>query len=110
MGRAYSEALALIEAGKQMALGAVKEKPMRTVVEKKDKPKDVDLLALMEQKRREYLALKNFVDEQAKLGKPDKEEKKESVFNVRNIALALIASSPITGPLYVWWFRLLMGT
>jgi len=55
-------------------------------------------------------ALKNFVDEQAKLGKPDKEEKKESVFNVRNIALALIASSPITGPLYVWWFRLLMGT
>ena len=109
MGRAYSEALALIEAGKQMALGAVKEKPMRTI-EKKDKPQELDILALMEKKRREYLALKNFVDEQAKLGKPDKEEKKESVFNVRNIALALIASSPITGPLYVWWFRLLMGT
>lgn len=104
MSKGYSEALALIEAGKQMALGTVKEKPMRT---KKDDGK-VDLMALLEQKRREYLAVKNFVDEQHKLNKVE-EKKDEKRLKLEHIAMFLIATSPITGPLYVWWFRSLLG-
>lgn len=108
MSKGYSSAMALIEAGKQMALGAHKEKPMRTERKKEDKP--VDLMALLEQKRREYLAVKQFVEEQHKLAKPDEKKKEDGHWNVRNVALFLIATSPITGPLYVWWFRQLLGT
>ncbi len=106
MSKGYASALALIEAGKQMAQSI---KPMRTREEKKEK-KEVDVLALLEQKRREYLALKNFVDEQGKLNKSDdKDKKKEHWFNQKNIAMFLIATTPITGPLYVAWFRLMLG-
>lgn len=108
MSKGYSSAMALIEAGKQMALGAAKEKPMRT---ERKKEKDIDLLALLEQKRREYMAVKQFVEEQTKLNKPEeKKHDKDGHWNVRNVALFLIATSPITGPLYVWWFRQLLGT
>jgi hypothetical protein len=62
----FSGALDLIKYGQE--LGKMKTPAPREKKEKEDKP--VDILALMEQKRREYLALKNFVDEQAKLNKP----------------------------------------
>lgn len=109
MSKGYGAALALIEAGKQMALGTVKEKPMRT--RDKDKKDDkIDLLALLEQKRREYVAVKNFVEEQNKLNKPEKKEEDPKKWKIEHIAMFLIATSPITGPLYVWWFRQLLGT
>jgi hypothetical protein len=104
MSKGYATALALIEAGKQMALGTSKERPMR-----ERKEKEPDVLALLEQKRREYLALKNFVEEQGKLNKPE-EKKEEKKWKLEHIAMFLIATSPITGPLYVWWFRSLLGT
>jgi len=93
MGRAYSEALALIEAGKQMALGAKQEKPMRTSTEKKDKPKDIDLLAILEVKRREIKAIENYIAEQTKLNKP--EDKKKPGWSIDHIAMFLLAMMPI---------------
>ena len=97
MSKGYSEALALIEAGKQMALGNLKEKPMRTRTEKKDdKPKEVDLLALLEVKRREIKAIENYIAEQAKLAKPDeKKEEKKKGWNVDYIAMMLLGLMPI---------------
>jgi hypothetical protein len=92
----------LIEYGASMAKPSVRPR-----TEKKEK--DVDVLALLETKRREYVALKNFVDEQVKINKPDDKKKPESIFNVKNIAMFLIATTPITGPLYVAWFRLMLG-
>ena len=96
MAKGYAEALALIEAGKQMAMAMKPERPERTPRDKKDK--EIDVLALLEQKRREYLALKNFVDEQAKLNKPDekKEDKKKKWFEeVDKVALFLLATMPV---------------
>lgn len=102
----YGELLALAEIFKKQGAdeAKAKEKPMRT---KKDDDK-VDLMALLEQKRREYLAVKNFVDEQHKLDKPE-EKKDDKKWKLEHIAMFLIATSPITGPLYVWWFRSLLG-
>jgi len=103
----YGELLALAEIfKKQGAEEAKAKKPMQTEAKKKD----VDLLALMELKRREYLALKNFVEEQGKLNKPEKKEEDPKKWKIEHIAMFLIATSPITGPLYVWWFRSLLGT
>lgn len=73
------------------------------------KEKEPDVLMLLEQKRREYLALKNFVDEQGKLNKSE-EKKEKKGWDRQDIALFLIATTPITGPLYVMWFRTLLGT
>lgn len=105
----YGDVLALLEFGKKVGEENAKgHKPMRTEREKKKEP---DILALLEQKRREYVALKTYVEEQNKLHKPD--DKKHGVkhwLNTTNVALFLIASSPITGPLYVWWFRAMLGT
>lgn len=102
----YGELLALAEIfKKQGAAEAKADKPMRT---KKDDGK-VDLMALLEQKRREYLAVKTFVEEQHKLNKTE-EKKEEKKWKLEHIAMFLIATSPITGPLYVWWFRSLLGT
>ncbi len=104
MSKGYSSAMALIEAGKQMALSRL-EKPMRTH-DKKEKP--LNLVALLDEKRREYEALKTFVEQQNRLNKP--EEKNDKKWKLEHIAMFLIATSPITGPLYVWWFRQLLGT
>lgn len=106
MSKGYSSAMALIEAGKQMALSRL-EKPMRTERDKKEKP--LNLVALLDEKRREYEALKTFVEQQNKLNKPE-EKKDEKKWKLEHIAMFLIATSPITGPLYVWWFRQLLGT
>lgn len=102
----YGELLALAEIFKKQGAeeAKAKDKPMRA---KKDDDK-VDLMALLEQKRREYLAVKNFVDEQHKLNKSE-EKKEDKKWKLEHIAMFLIATSPITGPLYVWWFRSLLG-
>jgi hypothetical protein len=102
MKNGFAGAIDLIKFGQELA----SKRSHRT--DKKEPKKDPDLLALMEQKRREYLALKTFVEEQGKLNKPE-DKKTESIFNVKNIALFLIATTPITGPLYVAWFRLMLG-
>lgn len=105
MSKGYSEALALIEAGKQMALGAPKEKPMRT---RKEPPAPtLEDLWVAEHKRRE--GFDAFMKMQKKMNaeEPKKEEKKG--LKLEHIAMFLIATSPITGPLYVWWFRSLLG-
>ena len=105
----YGDVLALLEFGKKVGeenANAKVLKPMRTAPEKK---KEGNPLALLEQKRQEYLAVKRWVEDQGKLDKPDDKKKKENWLSTTNIALFLIASSPVTGPLYVWWFRLMMG-
>lgn len=104
MSKGYASALALIEAGKQMALGTVKEKPMRT----HKKEEKVDLMNLLDQKRREYEAVKLFVEQQNKLNKPE-EKKDDRRWKREDIAWFLIVTTPITGPLYVLWFRTLLG-
>jgi len=102
----YGELLALAEIfKKQGAAEAKAERPMRT---KKDDGK-VDLMALLDQKKREYEAVKTFVEQQNKLNKPE-EKKPDGKWKLEHIAMFLIATSPITGPLYVWWFRSLLGT
>lgn len=110
MSKGYSEALALIEAGKQMAIGALtKDKPMRSKPEDKKKPPTLEDLWVEENARRAKFDA--FMNMQKKMNAEEKkDDKKESVFSLRNIALFLIATSPITGPLYVWWFRTLLGT
>jgi hypothetical protein len=90
MSKGYSEALALIEAGKQMALGTIREKPMRSVAEKKEKPPD--LMALLDQKKREYEAVKTFVEQQTKL---NKQEEKKKGWSVDHIAMFLLAMMPL---------------
>lgn len=100
MSKGYSEALALIEAGKTMALGALKERPMRT--EKKEKP--LDLMSLLDQKKREYEAVKLFVEQQTKLNKPEEKEKKKEL-TITHIAIILWASVPFIVPMYIIWLR-----
>lgn len=87
----YGELLALAEIFKKQGAeeAKAKEKPMRT---KKDDGK-VDLMALLDQKHREYLAVKNFIDEQHKLNKP--EEKKDKGWSIDHIAMFLMAMMPI---------------
>lgn len=103
----YGELLALAEIfKKQGAAEAKAEKPMRTERKKEEK---VDLMNLLDQKRREYEAVKLFVEQQNKLNKPE-EKKEDKKWKLEHIAMFLIATSPITGPLYVWWFRSLLGT
>lgn len=92
MSKGYASALALIEAGKQMAQ-SMKTRPSRSVKPEKKDDKPIDLLALMEQKRREYLAIKNFVEEQSKLAKP--EEKKKSGWSVDHVAMLLLGIMPV---------------
>lgn len=104
MSKAYSEALALIEAGKQMALGTTKEKPMR---ERKEKEPTLEDLWVSEHARREKFDA--FMKMQKKLGAVE-EKKEDKKLKLEHIAMFLIATSPITGPLYVWWFRSLLGT
>lgn len=103
----YGELLALAEFFKKSGAeeAKAKDKPMRTERKKEEKP--VDLLGLLDQKKREYEAVKLFVEQQTKLNKP--EEKKEDKWKIENIAWFLIAATPITGPLYVWWFRSFLG-
>lgn len=101
----YGELLALAEFFKKSGAEEAKAKPMRT--EKKEKP--IDLMGLLDQKKREYDAVKLFVDQQHRLNKPE-EKKEEKKWKLEHIAMFLIATSPITGPLYVWWFRSLLGT
>ena len=104
----YGELLALAEIFKKQGAEEAKAKlPMRTDRKKDDK---VDLMALLEKKRQEYLAVKNFVDEQHKLNKPEEKKEDKMKWKLEHIAMFLIATSPITGPLYVWWFRSLLGT
>lgn len=78
----------------QWAMGQAKTERTRSVrKDKEDKPKEVNLLALMEQKRQEYLAIKNFVEEQTKLNKP--EDKKPKGWSIDHIAMVLFAMMPI---------------
>lgn len=99
MSKGYASALALIEAGKQMALGAKKE-PMRT-----ERKKEPDILAMLEAKRREYEQFKLFVEQQGKLNKPD-EKKKEPKISERDVLLLLMALSPIIGAVALHILRL----
>lgn len=87
----YGELLALAEIFKKQGAdeAKAKEKPMR---KDKDDTK-VDLMTLLEQKRREYLAVKTFVDEQHKLNKP--EEKKDKSWSIDHIAMFLMAMMPV---------------
>lgn len=102
----YGELLALAEIFKKQGAdeAKAKDKPMRT----KDKEKPLELMNLLDQKRREYEAVKLFVEQQNKLNKPE-EKKEDKKWKLEHIAMFLIATSPITGPLYVWWFRSLLG-
>ncbi len=96
MSKGYAEALALIEAGKQMALGSIiKDKPMRTERKREEKIKEPDLLALLEVKRREIKAIENYIAEQAKLSKPEEKKKEDKGWTIDHLALLLLAITPI---------------
>jgi hypothetical protein len=100
MGKGYGEALALLEFGAKLGRDAKDERTkLPRTREPKEKKDDLDLLALLEKKRREYEAVKQFVNDQVKLNKPeekkdDKDKKKESPFSERNIALFLLGITP----------------
>lgn len=90
------------------------EKPKRTRKPKMDYDlDDIDVVAVL---RREQLKAKEtlhkldeFFKEHEKLNK--KEEKKGNSFGISTpqLAMLIIASFPITAPLYVQWFRSIMG-
>lgn len=105
----YGEIVALAELFMKLGkeVGEAKKPTERTRPPKKDdKKEEVDILALMEKKKREYLALKNFVDEQAKLNKPEekKKEEKKDFLSERVIALFLVG---ITPPMWLFAYWLL---
>lgn len=103
MAKGYAEALALIEAGKQMAINMKPHREDRTHQPRR-REKEVDLMALLEEKRRECKALELFVEEQHKLTKKEekKEEKKRWHEKIDHIALFLLATLPLNwGVLYL---------
>ena len=102
MAKGYAEALALVEVGKQMALSMKPQREERSHPRRKEK--EVDLMALLEEKRRECKALELFVEEQHKLTKKEekKEEKKRWHDKIDHIALFLLATLPLNwGVLYL---------
>ena len=102
----YGEVLALLDYGRKLGqeVADKDKKPQQT-----KKEKEPDIFELVAKKRKELAQLEAVASDLGKLYK--KEEKKEDKkgWSERNIALFLIASSPVLGPFYVWWFRLMMG-
>jgi hypothetical protein len=103
MAKGYAEALALVEVGKQMAMSMKPVREERTH-HHRHKEKEVDIMALLEKKRRECKALELFVEEQHKLSKKEekREEKKRWHEKIDHIALFLLATLPLNwGVLYL---------
>lgn len=90
----------LINFGMSMA------KTPRATPKREDKP--IDLGAVIAQRRKELAEYEAIAKDMEKLHKKE-EKKSDHWFNVRNISLFLIATTPITGPFYVWWFRMMLG-
>lgn len=91
MSKGYGEALALIEAGKQMALTSIKDaKPQRTET-KKEKP--LDLAQLIAQKRKELAEYEQAIKDLEKMSK--KEEKKKDGWDSDKIAMLLLTLMPL---------------
>lgn len=98
MAKGYAEALALVEAGKQIGMTLVKaadeKKPERTRPEKKEKPPSWQQLWLEEQKRRdEFDAMMKVVKKQlAEDPKKDDDKKKDKVSDTDKIVFLMLIS------------------
>ena len=100
MGK-YGEVAALAElfmkVGENNAKAAQNADKTKRPARETSKKEDLDLLALLEKKRREYEAVKQFVNDQVKLNKPEEkkdDKKKETVISERNVALFLLGITP----------------
>jgi len=103
MAKGYAEALALVEVGRQMAVNNKPVREERTHRHRHEK-KDIDFMALLEEKKRECQALELFIEQQHKLNKKEekKEEKKRWHEKIDHIALFLLATLPLNwGVLYL---------
>lgn len=108
MAKGYGEAMALIEAGKQIALTAMKaemerEKPKRTP-EKKEKPPSFDELWQQEKKRRD--AFDAWMKDVKKIMAEDKkDDKKKPWEDVDKVALLLLGILPLNWALMFLLFK-----
>lgn len=74
---------------------------------KKEHPSEMDIFAILEKKKREAKILEEWLHEQEKLRRKEekKEEKKHWWLSTPQLAFILVASFPITAPMYVAWIR-----
>jgi Flp pilus assembly protein TadB len=67
---------------------------------------DIDLVALLHKKQEELALFEHWMKQQDKLRKEEKkEEKKSQWLSMPQLAFILVASFPITAPMYVAWIR-----
>lgn len=68
---------------------------------------DLDLVALLRKKQLEAKIIEDFMKEHEKLNKKEekKDDKPKSLLSVPQITMLLVASFPITAPLYVSWMQ-----
>lgn len=108
MAKGYAEALALVEAGKQIGISLAKseEPKKRTTPEKKEKPPSWEQLWLEEQQRR--AKFDDFMKVLKKqLAEEPKKDEKKSILNmdVDKVALLLLAIVPFNWLIMYTFFR-----
>jgi hypothetical protein len=85
-------------------------KPPKASRRKKDYG-DIDLVALLHKKQEELALFEHWMKQQDKLRKEEKkEEKKEHKpwISIPQLAFILVASFPITAPMYVAWIKTIL--
>lgn len=101
MARGYAEALALVEAGKQIGLTMAKpaedKKPQRTSPDKKPKPPSFEEMWIEEKKRRDQFDafMKMMVKQNAEEPKKDG-DKKNKISDIDKVVFLMLAS-PFVG-------------
>lgn len=105
MAKGYAEALALVEAGKQIGLTLAnkEDKPKRTTPEKKEKPPSWEQLWLEEQQRR--AKFDDFMKVLKKQLADDKKDDKKWNLSVDHIALLLLAIVPLNWAVMYMFFK-----
>lgn len=86
-------------------------KSERTVERRRKPHEEEDLLTVLQKRRAENIALEHFFKDIEKLGKKE-EHKHEGLFGrltTVQLAMILIGTFPITGPLYVAWVQKVLG-
>jgi hypothetical protein len=84
-----------------------KKEPEKKSRTKPEKP--VDVFELLQQKRREAQMLEAFIKDMEKVNKKEEKKEDKSKLSTVQIAMLLIGTFPITGPLYVFWVQKLLG-
>lgn len=86
-------------------------KSERTSERRRKPPEEDDLLTVLHKRRAENQALEHFFKDIEKLSKKE-EHKQEGLFGrltTTQLAMVLIGTFPITGPLYVAWVQKVLG-